>query len=463
MTSNASSAIAAPRPMWLSRRVSLTQLAHFFPLLFILGGTYIPVIGKQFYLPFYLPLLYILLLRASFATSLRRVPRQDFWVGLYCAAGLASLSYAQDLPKYAYGAFSLFMIGIPAYALGRQLGARPTWSPRLFLGVLIALSGMLSLLYLARLATDPLGFRTAYLYKFAAVGGMRSNTLVSLHVFGFVATIMALPRMRGLSRGLLVAVLALQVAGGLAFNSRAYTILMCIPLAAYLITGRDRVCWTLRGVLALTALALVARPPQALVETVTHRWATHLQRGGSWLDSPRAQIWSRSLEVWREQPLFGHGLSNSFLGPDFLWGLVYTRATLEEISRIPQEALAYRPDGWFMAHNTILQLLIEVGLFGAIVFIVILARFVSSLLRLLRCRDPDAAALAKALLVGSILAFVDGLIEPSFLTRDFGAFAWFLIGLVYSAEHAQHRRPATPSARSSGGAASEASGRVSMP
>lgn len=408
-------------------------LGPWFPLAFLLGGVQFGVIGKTFYLPLYLPLIYASLARQRFHLSLARVRRQDFWVAVYCLFVLVSGLYAQDIPKYAYGAFSLFLVAIPAYIMGRKLGAAGTWSLQRFQYALIGMAAGMSLLYIQYLAVDPLGFRVAYIYKMTEVAGMRSNALASFHIFGLVATIEALRRSRrGVTSLLLTALLLLELAGGVALNSRAYLVLMSVPVVVYLLTGRDRNAWVLRFGVALAVVALVARPPQALVSAVTFRWTSQAKRQKSWRDNDRVKIWERSLDVWQARPWFGHGLINSFLGADFLWGLVYAQATQEEINEIPEVVRNFRPDGFFMAHNTILQLLIEVGVFGAVAFMIVFVRFIGCLVGLTRNPDREVRSTAKVLLYAMAIAFVDGLVEPNFMTRDFTAFYFFLVGLAYS-------------------------------
>jgi O-antigen ligase len=432
--------------------VSLALAAHWWPLLLLLGGLQFGVVGKSFYFPFYAAPVLFLVLRQGLRFSPRRIARLDLWVAAYCAGGLASFFFATDLPKYAYGAFTLFLVWIPAYALGRRLGSASSWSPRTFLNALVALGAGISLLYLLRLATYPGGWYSAFLLKLPSVGGMHSNTLVSLHVFGLVATIECLRRAQGWGkRGWLVGLLVVELAAGLAFNSRAYLLLMFLPVVFYLLTGKDRGAWLLRFGLAAALLVVVASPPRFLLSTLSFRWTAQAARERSWRDSPRVQIWLRSLGVWSERPLFGHGLGNSFLGADFLWRLLYSQFTAREIAEAPPEALAViRPDGYFMAHNTILQLLLEVGLFGAFVFLVVFGRFLGSLWELRSSANAEGRALASVLLFATLITFLDGMVENNFLTRDFGAFYWFLVGVTYSARRACPAGGATTQDPSSG-------------
>jgi O-antigen ligase len=188
----------------------------------------------------------------------------------------------------------------------------------------------------------------------------------------------------------------------------------------------------LRVAAVLGCVALIVWPPEALVQTLAQRWVTQAARPGGWRQDARVEIWSRAVDLWLERPLTGHGLGNSFFGEQFLWQLVYGRATLAEIAAIPEEALTYRADGYFMAHDTVLQLLIEVGLFGAIAFFLVYGYFLRDLWRLRRVPARGTAAVAATLLVAILIASLDGLAENNFLTRDFGTFYWFLVGLVCS-------------------------------
>ncbi len=419
--------------MRAARNVRLASIGHLLPLLMLLGGVTLPVLGKSFFLPLYLPFIYFGLLTRRIAVSLRRVPRQDVYVGLYCLTALCSIGYVTDLPKYAYGAFSLFLIGIPAYALGRRVARSAHWRPDALVYAFVGAAALMSLLYLYKLAVDPVGFRVAFIYKLTRVAGMRSNTLVSFHIFGLVATLELLRNARrGRVQPLLLALLLIDIAGGIAFNSRIYMILMWVPFALYLAGGSRRSTWYLRLLVVAIAVALIARPPEGLIRTVTHRWTSRAAARQVGLADPRIQIWQRSAAVWLERPLFGHGLANSFLGTSFLWRLVYDRATLAEIAKLPEGVLNYRPDGYFMAHNTILQLLIEVGLVGATLFLILFARVVRHLNRLRRSDSPETRMVARVFLLALGIAFADGMLENNFLTRDFGALYWFVVGASYS-------------------------------
>lgn len=433
MSSSAASAQPVGVSIQAARNVQPAWIGHLLPLLMLLGSVTLPVLGKSFFLPLYLPFIYFGLLTRRIAISSWRVPRQDFYVGLYCLTALCSIGYVTDLPKYAYGAFSLFLIGIPAYALGRRLARSTHWRPDALIYAFVGAAALMSLLYLYKLAVDPVGFRVAFVYKLTSVAGMRSNTLVSFHIFGLVATLELLRNARrGRVQLLLLALLLIDIAGGIAFNSRIYMILMCVLFAIYLAGGSRRSTWYLRLLVVAIAVALIVRPPEGLVRTVIHRWTSHAAARQAGQVDPRLQIWQRSLEVWLERPLFGHGLTNSFLGASFLWRLVHDRATLAEIANMPEGVLNYRSDGYFMAHNTILQLLIEVGLVGATLFLILFARVVRHLNRLRRSDSPETRMLARVFLLALGLAFADGMIENNFLTRDFGALYWFVIGVSYS-------------------------------
>jgi O-antigen ligase len=169
-------------------------------------------------------------------------------------------------------------------------------------------------------------------------------------------------------------------------------------------------------VISFAALFLVpptvGHEPPSLILSAIERFTP--ERGVDY-STKRIDAWNRSLELWRTEPLLGHGFR--------------TGEVLFERER-QTSTFAFAPD---TAHNGYLQLLLEVGLVGLVLFLVAMAK----VLRAAPRRAPPLhASLFGVVLFGLLMQFTESSV---FGTGAIFPFVyWLLVAAAVVAE--AHRR-----------------------
>jgi len=135
-----------------------------------------------------------------------------------------------------------------------------------------------------------------------------------------------------------------------------------------------------------------------------------MQRG--YADSERWETVWRGLELWREAPVFGHGLG----------GFIHDRLVQGKSSQV--------------IHNVPVWVLAEMRLVGFVMFAAALLLFVRGLV--LQRTAPGAAVPANAALICLAVFCLGGLTQDFFYQRLF----WFVLGLMVPLACSAPRQPA---------------------
>jgi O-antigen ligase len=198
--------------------------------------------------------------------------------------------------------------------------------------------------------------------------------------------------------------------GFLATQSRGGAIALVFALlAAFVLLPRQRarvLGWT--TIVAATLVAYLQFRPNALDRL------THLSGGGS----GRQDVWTVAWRIFRNHPLIGTGLDN--------FTVFEPRYALDPGRLTDVRVVAETPD---LVHNAYLQLLVETGPIGLIVFLIVV--LVSLRASWLAARRFDAlgrgdyANLARAILIGTI-----GVLAANFFLSNANSFQlWILFAL----------------------------------
>jgi putative inorganic carbon (HCO3(-)) transporter len=162
-------------------------------------------------------------------------------------------------------------------------------------------------------------------------------------------------------------------------GSRGSSLAVLLLLLAFLF-GKSTRTWGIVG-LVLILFIMVAAP--FLFETISHRFAE--EQGGEL--GGRELLWQASLQLFRDYPATGVGIGN---GPFALHPYLAALTT----------ATNHRLD--LPSHQPFLEVAIETGLFGLLIYVVILA---SALMSFVRCR---AAWVASREMPNAYYAIVSG-------------------------------------------------------
>ncbi|WP_276199938.1 lysylphosphatidylglycerol synthase transmembrane domain-containing protein [Chelatococcus sp. XZ-Ab1] len=191
--------------------------------------------------------------------------------------------------------------------------------------------------------------------------------------------------------------LALSIVTGLAF-------IAAIPLVEMIVTAAMSLLASTGGVSGAGGGGGDAGG--ALVQT----FAQGMQRG--YADSERWETVWRGLELWREAPVFGHGLG----------GFIHDRLVQGKSSQV--------------IHNVPVWVLAEMGLVGFVMFAAALLLFVRGLV--LQRTAPGAALPVNAALICLAAFCLGGLTQDFFYQRLF----WFVLGLMVPLACSAPRQPA---------------------
>lgn len=188
-------------------------------------------------------------------------------------------------------------------------------------------------------------------------------------------------------------------------------------MGGYLLVATDLPARVKTGAVALiVGTLLVVGGPQywdrmgtMLEPTEDYNWAGQSPAG-------RLEIWQRGIGYLADRPLRGVGARNFSVA----------EGTLSELSEERREA--GRGWKWSAAHNSYLEIAVELGVFGIISFLAILygAFRISRRARSWRPDQPRCAALGDTL-GASLLAFSAG---AFFLSLNYSESLWLLLGLL---------------------------------
>jgi len=269
------------------------------------------------------------------------------------------------------------------------------------LGLAYALGAVLSIAYGVILRPGPpipgAVFDPTRLY-----GGMgEPNDLAAVLLPAVAITVFAIPRVRTLLQRVAMTVLACALLAGVALaQSRGAFVAAAVMLVAGIASAgryRMRLAAAAGAVVVLSVGYVVLFAPQAV-----HRRLNSLLRadvyGGVADGSGRRELWEQAIALFPAHPLTGVGAHN------------YRSVTGEAL----------------VVHNTYLEILVELGLVGLVLFSIVLGGVVVRAGRRIR-RSPDGwtatlpARGAVVGLVGLLTAFV-------FISGEFTHQLWWLLG-----------------------------------
>jgi O-antigen ligase len=204
--------------------------------------------------------------------------------------------------------------------------------------------------------------------------------------------------------------LAFITVGFLATQSRGGALALAFALlAAFVLLPRQRarvLGWTM--IVAAALVAYLQFRPAALDRL------THLSGGGS----GREDVWTVAWRIFRQHPLVGIGLDN--------FTVVEPRYALDPGRLTDVRHVVETPD---LVHNAYLQLLVETGPIGLVVFLIVVLGSLRASWLAARRFDAlgrgDYANLARAVLIGTI-----GMLAANFFLSNGNSFLlWILFAL----------------------------------
>ncbi len=137
--------------------------------------------------------------------------------------------------------------------------------------------------------------------------------------------------------------------------------------------------------------------------------------------SGRLILWLRGLEMIADHPIFGYGVKN--------FNSVYGNKLKKEGFENQYPKDRWSPNAWTTAHNSFLQVAVELGILGLFVFIGIFVTCIISIRKVQRwavLRKDDFMFSAAAYLRLSFIAFV---VAASFLSFAYQTYLFYLISI----------------------------------
>lgn len=186
---------------------------------------------------------------------------------------------------------------------------------------------------------------------------------------------------------ILYAIISLSLIASEMFTiSRGAWIALVVAGLLLVIMYKNR--WFFAGIIALALVGIALLPPEIGLErarsifSLTHPW-----------NFERVNVWTASLKIIKDHPLFGIGLNNFQY-----YYAAYKPAAGVEVFR--------------HAHNTFLNLAVEMGVAAALLFIAYLIMVVK---RVVAVRSNDyQQILAKSIVIGTISVLTYGMVEYNF-------------------------------------------------
>jgi O-antigen ligase len=168
----------------------------------------------------------------------------------------------------------------------------------------------------------------------------------------------------------------------------------------------------------------------------------------------RLQQWRETWQMLGDGKLVsGTGLSQyqSAIKPFHQEGIFFNRDNLPNFGTITYASSTLRAKYWqpveiyMYPHNIFLNFWTELGIFGALLFIWLIARYLLTALRLtneLRAKDSRNRYLTLGLLSAMIAIVVHGLVDVPYFKNDLSAMFWILFALLGILNISRHRKDA---------------------
>jgi putative inorganic carbon (HCO3(-)) transporter len=154
----------------------------------------------------------------------------------------------------------------------------------------------------------------------------------------------------------------------------------------------------------------------ALIPPIFHRISVEFQNvnGTTFFGrAGRLELWSATLRMLREHPLFGAGLSGF-------------------ADRIAPFWNPTHPERFIDPHNIVLNFWVETGVLGVIAFAWILVVAFRVTWRGWRASEPDWRPIELGVLLAMVAIIVHGLVDVPYFKNDLSLQFWALIGLAWA-------------------------------
>jgi putative inorganic carbon (HCO3(-)) transporter len=204
----------------------------------------------------------------------------------------------------------------------------------------------------------------------------------------------------------------------LTFSRGGYLAMAAVAVGAAL--SHRRKWWLLAGAVIAGAL-LAAIPP------VFHRLEVEFQNvaGSTFFGrAGRIELWKATLQMLREHPIFGAGLSGF-------------------ADRVAPFWNANHPERFIDPHNIVLNFWVETGVLGVIAMAWILVVAFRTAWRGSRSSDLNWRAIEIGILLAMVAIVVHGLVDVPYFKNDLSLQFWTLIGLAWAGIGYIRTRPST--------------------
>lgn len=212
------------------------------------------------------------------------------------------------------------------------------------------------------------------------------------------------------------AVPLLLVGIGLTGSRGGFVTLLVITLMIYL--RRPTIQMTVAGLLMVTAVATLA--PESYWDRMETLVTGEESHGGRSLES-RSMLLQKGVDVFMDRPVLGVGPGN--YGNAFM-------ASVSSGGLVGRSGLSLASNRGIVAHNMYLELLVEIGVIGAGLFLAVIYRALRGLVGYGRTaggkRKPFGLGFAIALALGGML------FAGLFLSQGKNSVLWFLVGLGFA-------------------------------
>ena len=197
----------------------------------------------------------------------------------------------------------------------------------------------------------------------------------------------------------------------LSFSRGGY--LAVAAVAVGLALSHRRRAWLLAGTAGIGLLV-------ALIPPIFHRLSVEFQNvnGTTFFGrAGRLELWSATLKMLREHPVFGAGLSGfaDRLAP--FWNPTH-------------------PERFIDPHNIVLNFWVETGILGVIAFAWILVVAFRVTWRGWRASEPDWRPIELGVMLAMVAIVVHGLVDVPYFKNDLSLQFWALIGLAWAGSRA---------------------------
>jgi O-antigen ligase len=305
--------------------------------------------------------------------------------------------------------FSHLFRRIPQYAvfIGSVLIIRDGCTTKRFLAVFFLFSGLICLIEIIKFIGDYTPYLQLSEYRLQYFGYPVTNGAIKMLIILLLVPFIFHRKNFILKRWILILILILLITTLFLTNARSAFLGLFISLIAY-----GAICnryFVLIFVIVVTAALLIA-PPALTERIMSIADLNHMS------NRSRIVMWNTAFEIFKDSPVFGHG--------DIDINQLYRKYKIPE----------FHGEGSHM-HNNIIQLTVNFGLFGLLIWSALMIRIIIKQLQILNItRNDEFTHLLAVVSLCSMIAFnVAGLTEWNFGDAEFAVVMWFSLSLAFIA------------------------------